>query len=90
MFDCQYNSQSLAKYEQDKSNPFTGDTDPMSAGNGGLMRLAPAILAARSEETAINYAVETTRLTHGAEGLLCIRLIGKGIMAQSLMQKPCY
>ena len=54
----------------DKSNPFTGDTDPMSAGNGGLMRLAPAIQAARSEDEAIKYAVETTRLTHGAEEAL--------------------
>ena len=42
----------------------------MSAGNGGLMRLAPAILAARSEAEAVNYAVESTRLTHGAEEAL--------------------
>ena len=71
MFDCGNTvHKALRKYEQDKSNPFTGDTDPMSAGNGGLMRLAPAILAARSEQEAINYAVESTRLTHGAEEAL--------------------
>ena len=71
MFDCGNTiHKALCKYEKDKSNPFTGDTDPMSAGNGGLMRLAPAILSARSEEEAIEYAVETTRLTHGAEEAL--------------------
>ena len=71
MFDCGNTvHKALRKYELDQSNPFTGDADPMSAGNGGLMRLAPAILAARSETEAVNYAVETTRLTHGAEEAL--------------------
>ena len=71
MFDCGNTVFSaLRAYEKDNSNPFTGDTDPMSAGNGGLMRLAPAILAARSEEQAVEYARETTRLTHGAEEAL--------------------
>ena len=79
MFDCGNTvHKALRKYEQDKSNPFTGDTDPMSAGNGGLMRLAPAILAARSEQEAINYAVESTRLTHGAEeALMYSKLLAK-------------
>lgn len=79
MFDCGNTiHKALCKYEKDKSNPFTGDTDPMSAGNGGLMRLAPAILAARSEAEAVNYAVESTRLTHGAEeALMYSRLLAK-------------
>jgi ADP-ribosyl-[dinitrogen reductase] hydrolase len=79
MFDCGDTiHKALRKYEQDKSNPFTGGTDPMSAGNGGLMRLAPAILAARSEAQAIEFAAETTRLTHGAEeALMYSRLLAK-------------
>ena len=84
MFDCGNTiHKALRKYEQDKSNPFTGDTDPMSAGNGGLMRLA-VILAARSEAEAVNYAVETTRLTHGAEeALMYSGLLAKELMAQT-------
>ena len=80
MFDCgnTIHKALLRKYEQDKSNPFASETDPMSAGNGGLMRLAPAILAARSEAEAVNYAVESTRLTHGAEeALMYSRLLAK-------------
>ena len=84
MFDCGNTvHKALRKYEQDKSNPFTGDTDPMSAGNGGLMRLAPAILAARSEAEAINYAEETTRLTHGAEEALMY----SGLLAKELWRR---
>ena len=68
MFDCGNTVYSaLTKYEQDKSNPFTGSIDHMSAGNGGLMRLAPAIIAARYEKEAIKYAIDTTRLTHGCD-----------------------
>ena len=84
MFDCGNTvHKALRKYEHDKSNPFAGDTDPMSAGNGGLMRLAPAILAARSEEAAINYAVESTRLTHGAEEALMY----SGLLAKELWRR---
>ena len=84
MFDCGNTvHKALRKYEQDKSNPFTGDTDPMSAGNGGLMRLAPAILAAHSEAEAVNFAVESTRLTHGAEEALMY----SGLLAKELWRR---
>lgn len=71
MFDCGntvFNA--LQKYEKDKTTPFVGDTDKFAAGNGGLMRLAPAIIFAQNEEEAITLARETTRLTHGAEEAL--------------------
>ena len=71
MFDCGTTvGAALRRYETDKSTPFTGSTESLSAGNGGLMRLAPAIIAARSEEQAIFNARESTRLTHGAEEAL--------------------
>ena len=67
MFDCGNTVMAaLHRFEEDPSNPFTGSTDPMSAGNGGLMRLAPAILAASTQGQAIKFARDTTRLTHGA------------------------
>lgn len=71
MFDCGNTVlAALSAYERDKSNPFAGNTDPMSAGNGGLMRLAPAVIVAGSEEEAVRFARESTRLTHGAEEAL--------------------
>lgn len=48
-------------------DPFSGSSDPRSAGNGSLMRLAPVPLAfARCPEQAIQLAGESSRTTHGA------------------------
>jgi ADP-ribosyl-[dinitrogen reductase] hydrolase len=48
-------------------DPFSGSTDPRSAGNGSLMRLAPIPLAYRaSPELAIHYAAGSSRTTHAA------------------------
>jgi ADP-ribosylglycohydrolase len=48
-------------------DPFSGSTDPYSAGNGSLMRLAPIPLAyAKHPEVAIRLAGESSRTTHGA------------------------
>ncbi len=73
----------LSRYEADKSDPFTGSTDAMSAGNGGLMRLAPAILAACDLDEAVHYAKESTRLTHGADEALFY----SGLLAEELWSR---
>lgn len=51
--------------------PMAGSTDPHSAGNGGLMRLAPVAMcwALQAPETS-HFAAEATRTTHGAEEAL--------------------
>jgi ADP-ribosylglycohydrolase len=47
--------------------PFPGSTDPLTAGNGSLMRLAPVPLAFRRNiDLAIHNAGESSRTTHGA------------------------
>ncbi len=47
--------------------PFSGSTDPRSAGNGSIMRLAPVPLAyAADPREAIRLAGESSRTTHGA------------------------
>jgi ADP-ribosyl-[dinitrogen reductase] hydrolase len=47
--------------------PFVGPTDPLTAGNGSLMRLAPVPLAfRRNKPLAIQIAGESSRTTHGA------------------------
>lgn len=51
--------------------PFAGSTHPLAAGNGGLMRLLPAVLAAHPNLDLIRFwARESTRTTHGAEECL--------------------
>jgi ADP-ribosyl-[dinitrogen reductase] hydrolase len=52
-------------------NPFAGPTDPRSAGNGSLMRLAPvALFFAGDPEKAVYMCSESSRTTHGA--LACL------------------
>lgn len=56
----------LARFKRDPQ-PFCGDISPYSAGNGSLMRLAPAPLAfAHNTAKAIFIAGESSRTTHGA------------------------
>jgi ADP-ribosylglycohydrolase len=63
-------SGALARFER-SGEPFSGSTDPRSAGNGSLMRLAPIPLAYRmSPELALRYAVDGSRTTHGARTCL--------------------
>ena len=56
----------LSRY-RDTGEPFAGSTDPYSAGNGSLMRLAPAPLFFASDpELAIRMSGESSRTTHEA------------------------
>jgi len=59
-------------------DPFSGPTDPYSAGNGSLMRLAPVpIFYYPDREKIQHYAKESSRTTHGAEECLdACRLFG--------------
>jgi ADP-ribosyl-[dinitrogen reductase] hydrolase len=68
-------SVALNKYLQ-QGDPFAGNPDPRSAGNGALMRLAPVPMLYRANERETwRYAGESTRTTHGAqEAIACSRL----------------
>ena len=56
----------LSRFER-TGEPYCGSTDPRSAGNGSLMRLAPVPLCfARQPGIAIEKAGESSRTTHGA------------------------
>ena len=49
-------------------DPASGPTDPSTAGNGSLMRLAPVVLFYYPHRERIDrYAAESSRTTHGAE-----------------------
>ena len=57
----------LSRFE-DTGKPYAGSTDPYSAGNGSLMRLAPApMYFAGDPAEAIERSADSSRTTHGAE-----------------------
>lgn len=59
-------SAALSRYLRTR-DPFAGSTDPHSAGNGSLMRLAPIPLFYYADPAAaIHYAGESSRTTHAA------------------------
>jgi ADP-ribosyl-[dinitrogen reductase] hydrolase len=58
--------QALASYRE-TGEPFSGSTDPHSAGNGSIMRLAPVpMFYFPDRERALHFAAESSRTTHGA------------------------
>ena len=60
-------SSALARFER-SGDPWAGSTDPRSAGNGSIMRLAPVAMRwAHDPETAVARAADSSRTTHAAE-----------------------
>ena len=48
-------------------SPYQGDTDPQSSGNGGIMRLAPAVVANHQNfRQAIIESIDQSRITHAS------------------------
>ena len=74
----------LARFKQ-SGEPFAGSTDPRSAGNGSLMRLAPVVLFFHPDhDAAIHHAGESSKTTHGAaECVEACRLFG-ALLCQAL------
>ncbi len=57
----------LERFEETRE-PYPGSNDPMSAGNGSIMRLAPVVMFyAHSPRKAIDYAAASSRTTHRAK-----------------------
>jgi len=71
-------SQALRQFQR-TGNPLAGSTDPHSAGNGCLMRLAPVPIRYLDDmKLAVQYCGEQSRTTHGAdECVAASRLFGE-------------
>ncbi len=67
----------LLRFEE-TGDPWAGSTDPRSAGNGSLMRLAPVPMFFAAEEAqAVHYSGSSSRTTHAArEAVDACRLFG--------------
>jgi ADP-ribosyl-[dinitrogen reductase] hydrolase len=69
--------------------PFAGSTDPFTAGNGSLMRLAPVPLAFRQNiALAIHNAGESSRLTHAASVAVAACRYFAGLLLGALEGRP--
>jgi ADP-ribosylglycohydrolase len=54
----------LRRFEE-SGEPYAGSTDPQSAGNGSLMRLAPVpMFYAADPQAAVERAADSSRTTH--------------------------
>jgi ADP-ribosyl-[dinitrogen reductase] hydrolase len=74
----------LERFRQ-TGEPFSGSTDPWSAGNGCIMRLAPVpMFFYPDREQAVEMSGQSARTTHGAaECVEACRLLG-GILVRAL------
>ena len=74
------NTTRIALEDFEFSGQIQADWSRHSSGNGGIMRLAPAVLFARSEEQAIDYAVLQSFTTHSSNECLSIaELLAKSL-----------
>ena len=78
----------LQRFER-TGEPFSGSTDPSSAGNGCIMRLAPVPVAfARDPVQAIRLAGESARTTHGAAACVDACRYLAGLILGALSNTP--
>ena len=61
-------NEALSRFAKDSREPYAGSSDPRSAGNGSLMRLAPVPMCFAGDAVeAINRSADSSRTTHAAE-----------------------
>jgi ADP-ribosylglycohydrolase/protein tyrosine phosphatase (PTP) superfamily phosphohydrolase (DUF442 family) len=78
----------LSRFQQ-TGNPWSGPTEPDTAGNGSLMRLVPVPLAFASDpEKAIAMAGESSRTTHGARECIDACSYFAGLVVGALRGTP--
>ncbi len=66
-FDIGFTTRTALDNFQKSGNPFSGSTDPDTAGNGSIMRLAPVVMLYYPDlEAVLHYSVKSSRTTHAA------------------------
>jgi ADP-ribosyl-[dinitrogen reductase] hydrolase len=79
---------SLQRFQKD-ANPIAGSTDPMSAGNGSLMRLSPvAIRYWHDAGKRRDVAARQSATTHGAPEAVDACVVFADILADAIAGKP--
>ena len=83
-FDIGITTRAALTHYESTSDPYSGPTDPSTAGNGSIMRLAPVPLVYATDfHMAVELSGESSRTTHGArEAVDSCRYLG-GLIAAS-------
>ena len=82
-------SGALRRYKA-TGDPLSGSTDPMSAGNGSLMRLAPvAIRYWDNPDSLRDAAIRQSCTTHGAPEAVSACVAYAGLIAEAIAGGPC-
>lgn len=80
--------QALMRFKA-SGDPIAGSTDPMSAGNGSLMRLAPvAIRYMRHGDMRREFAACQSRTTHGAPEAVDACVVFADVLAEAITGRP--
>ena len=79
--------QALDRYRQ-TGDPLAGSTDPQSAGNGSLMRLAPVALRFWHDRPRLIAAADQSRTTHGAEEAVDACRVFAELLAEAIAGTP--
>jgi ADP-ribosyl-[dinitrogen reductase] hydrolase len=81
-------SQALRRWKA-TGDPVAGSTDPQSAGNGALMRLAPVALRFWNHRSMLaDAAARQTATTHGAAEAISASIAYADILADAISGKP--
>ncbi len=81
--------QALSIYEKNKTDPLCGLTDEMSAGNGSIMRLAPAALFyADNTRSAVEWCGKTSKTTHSHKACVDACRYYSGLIIGALKSVP--
>jgi ADP-ribosyl-[dinitrogen reductase] hydrolase len=81
-------SGALRRFQQ-SGNPIAGSTEPMSAGNGSLMRLSPVALRYWNNRPALHdAAARQSRTTHGAQEPVDACVVYADMIADAIAGKP--
>jgi ADP-ribosyl-[dinitrogen reductase] hydrolase len=81
-------SGALRRFQQ-SGNPVSGSTDPMSAGNGSLMRLSPVAIRYWSDtEARRDVAARQSRTTHGAAEAVDACITFGDMLAEAIAGTP--
>ena len=88
-FDIGITISSALRRFKASGNPVAGSTDPMSAGNGSLMRLAPvAIRYWNDADTRTNAAARQSHTTHGAPEAVAACVAYADLIAEAISGVP--
>jgi ADP-ribosylglycohydrolase len=78
----------LERFEHTRE-PYCGSTDPHTAGNGSVMRLAPVpLFFARNPKEAVERAGDSSRTTHGARETVDACRYFAGLIVGAVQERP--